>query len=180
MKVGILGSSDVAKFLANGFLKEGHLVMLGSREPAKLESWLRETGGGASMGTFSETAQFGELLVIAVHGTKVVEAIQLAGVDNFKGKVVIDATNPLDMSAGVTPKLVGALGMSGGELIQRAIPEASVVKAFNSVGHVHFYRPQFAGGPAGHVHLRRRSKGERPRLSRVQGLRLESRRCRRN
>ena len=154
--------------------------MLGSREPAKLESWLRETGGGASMGTFSETAQFGELLVIAVHGTKVVEAIQLAGVDNFKGKVVIDATNPLDMSAGVTPKLVGALGMSGGELIQRAIPEASVVKAFNSVGHVHFYRPQFAGGPPDMFIC-----GDDPKAKDLvsavwRELRLESRRCRRN
>ena len=51
------------------------------------------------------------------------------------------------MSAGVPPKLVGGLGTSGGELIQKAVPEASVVKAFNSVGHAHFYKPQFAGGP---------------------------------
>jgi predicted dinucleotide-binding enzyme len=146
MKVGILGSSDVAKSLARGFLNEGHQVMLGSREPAKLAAWASENGKNASNGTFSETAKFGELLVLAVQGTKSVEAIQTAGVDNFKGKVVIDATNPLDMSA-APPKLVGSLGTSGGELIQNALPGALVVKAFNTVGNAHFYKPDFAGGP---------------------------------
>src|ERR1043166_6157110 len=104
MRVGILGSGDVAKSLARGFLKEGHEVMLGSREPAKLDSWVRDTGRGASSGTFSETAKFGELAVLAVHGTKSVEAVQIAGVDHFNGKVVIDATNPLDVSGGPPPK----------------------------------------------------------------------------
>jgi hypothetical protein len=147
MKVGILGSSDVAKSLARGFLKEGHEVMLGSREPGKLAPWVRETGKGASSGTFADTAKFGELVVLAVQGTKSVEAIRAAGVDSFKGKVVIDATNPLDITAGAPPRLVGGLGTSGGELIQEALPGAFVVKGFNTVGNAHFYKPQFAGGP---------------------------------
>lgn len=147
MRVGILGSSDVAKSLGRGFLKEGHEVMLGSRQPEKLASWLREMDKGACAGTFSETSRFGELVVLAVHGTKSVEAIRMAGVENFNGKVVIDATNPLDMSAGLPPKLVGGLGTSGGELNQKALPGAFVVKAFNTVGNAHFYRPQFTGGP---------------------------------
>jgi predicted dinucleotide-binding enzyme len=63
MRVGILGSGDVAKALGRGFLKEGHEVMLGSREPGKLASWVRESGKGASSGTFSEAAKFGELAV---------------------------------------------------------------------------------------------------------------------
>jgi predicted dinucleotide-binding enzyme len=147
MRVGILGSSDVAKSLARGFLHEGHKVMLGSREPEKLASWVQESGNSASSGTFSETAKFGELVVLAVNGAKSVEAVQMAGVDNFEGKVVIDATNPLDMSGGPPPKLIGSLGTSSGELNQKALPGAFVVKAFNTVGHAHFYKPEFAGGP---------------------------------
>lgn len=147
MRVGIFGSTDVAKSLAGGFLKEGHEVMLGSREPGKLASWVRETGKGASSGTFAETAKFGELVVLAVHGAKSVEAIQIAEADNFTGKVVIDATNPLDFSGGRPPKLIGGLGNSGGELNQQALPGAFVVKAFNTVGHSYFYKPEFLGGP---------------------------------
>ena len=146
MKVGILGSSDVAKSLARGFLKEGHQVMLGSREPAKLAAWVNENGKNASSGTFIDTAKFGELVVLAVQGTKSVEAIQMAQPDNFKGKVVIDTTNPLDMSGGL-PNWSARLGTSSGELNQKALPGAFVVKAFNTVGNAHFHKPQFAGGP---------------------------------
>ncbi|HET9818710.1 MAG TPA: NAD(P)-binding domain-containing protein [Rhodanobacteraceae bacterium] len=146
MRVGILGSGDVAKALGRGFLKEGHEAMLGSREPGKLAAWVRESGKGASSGTFSETAKFGELVLVAVNGVKAVDAIQLAEAGNFNGKVVIDATNPLDMSGGV-PRLVGGLGTSSGELIQKALPGAFVVKAFNTVGNAHFYKPEFPGGP---------------------------------
>lgn len=147
MRVGILGSGDVAKSFGRGFLKEGNQVMLGSREPEKLDSWVKESGQSSSSGTLSETAKFGELLVIAVNGAKAVEAIQMAGVDQFRGKVVIDATNPLDISSGIPPKLIGGVATSSGELIQKALPGAFVVKAFNSVGNAHFYKPEFAGGP---------------------------------
>jgi predicted dinucleotide-binding enzyme len=146
MRIGIVGSSEVAKSLAGGFLSEGHEVMLGSRQPGKLAAWVRESGNRASGGTFSETANFGELVVLAVHGTKSAEAIQIAGVDSFKDKVVIDATNPLDMSGG-SPELVGGLGKSGGEINQATLSGAFVVKAFNTVGHAHFYRPEFPSGP---------------------------------
>lgn len=147
MRVAVLGSGDVAKSFGRGFLKEGNEVMLGSREPEKLASWVRESRKNASSRTLRETAKFGELVVIAVNGSKAEEAIQMAGAENFRGKVVIDATNPLDMSGGVPPKLVGGLGTSSGELIQMALAGASVVKAFNSVGNAHFYKPEFAGGP---------------------------------
>ena len=112
MKVGILGSSDVAKSLARGFLREGHQVKMSSREPSKLAAWVKENGKDASAGTFAEAAKFGELVVVAVHGTATDSAIRMAGPENFKGKAVIDATNPLDLS-GKLPKLVGGLGTSG-------------------------------------------------------------------
>lgn len=146
MKVGILGSGDVAKSLGRGFLAGRHEVMLGSRDPGKLDSWVRDGGNGASLGTFSDAAEFGEWVVLAVNGAKCVEAIQAAGANPFKGKVVIDATNPIEMGGG-PPKLMGGLGTSGGELNQQALPGAFVVKAFNTVGHEQFHKPQFPGGP---------------------------------
>lgn len=147
MKIGILGSGDVAKALGSGFLSEGHEVMLGSREPVKLASWVREGGTDASSGTFAEAASFGELVVLAIAGVKVIEAIQMVGANSFDGKVVIDTTNPIEKSAGVPPTLVGGVGTSGGELIQKALPSAYIVKAFSTVGNTHFYQPNFPGGP---------------------------------
>ena len=80
MKVGVLGSGDVAKVLAGGFLKHGHDVMLGSRDPAKLADWAKQHPGGKA-GTFGDTARFAELVVLAVKGTAAHEALQLLGVD---------------------------------------------------------------------------------------------------
>ena len=79
MRVGILGSGDVAKSLARGFLREGYEVKLGSREPEKLASWALESGKNASSGTLLETAKFGEFVVIAVNGSKAVETVQMEG-----------------------------------------------------------------------------------------------------
>lgn len=143
MKIGILGSSDVAKSLAHGFLREGHQVKLSSREPGKLAAWVEENGKDASAGTFAEAAKFGELIVVAVHGTATDNAIRMAGPENFKGKPVIDATNPLDLS-GKLPKLVGGLGTSAGEKLQQMLRGAFVVKSFNTVGHTLFYKPEFS------------------------------------
>lgn len=147
MRVGILGSGDVAKALGRGFVLEGNEVMLGSRAPEKLSAWVDENGTGASSGTFADAAAFGEILVLAVHGVRSVDAIRLAGAESFRSKIVIDATNPLDKSEGLPPKLVGSVGTSGGELNQKALPGAFLVKAFNTVGNSHFYKPDFECGP---------------------------------
>jgi 8-hydroxy-5-deazaflavin:NADPH oxidoreductase len=147
MKIGILGSGDVAKSLGRGFLAEGREIMLGTRDPQKLASWIRESGKGAYSGTFGDAAKFGDLVVLAVSGVNAVDAIKQAGADNFNGKVIIDATNPLDKTGGAPPKLVGGLGTSSGELIQQPLPRAFVVKAFSTVGNTHFYKPEFPGGP---------------------------------
>src|SRR4030095_2137295 len=94
MKVGILGSGDVAKALAAGFVKHGHSVVMGTREPAKLADWTA-TQRGARAASFSESAKFGELVVLAVKGTVALDALRAAGAANLAGKPVIDATNPI-------------------------------------------------------------------------------------
>lgn len=147
-RVGVLGSGDVARRLASGFASRGHGVMLGTRDPDKpeLREWSAGEGDGVELGTFAETAAHGELLVLAVLGTAAEQAIADAGPDNFGGKVLIDATNPLDFSAGFPPKLAISGEDSLGERVQRALPGAKVVKAFNTIGNSYFVDPSFSEG----------------------------------
>ena len=146
VRVGVLGSGDVGRVLAAGFAGLGHEVKIGSRDPEKLREWA-SASARLSAGTFAETAQFGDILVLATLGAGAADAIKLAGLDAFDGKVVIDATNPLDMSKGMPPTLFVGTTDSLGEQIQRLIPKARVVKAFNTVGNAHMINPQFPGGP---------------------------------
>jgi predicted dinucleotide-binding enzyme len=149
MRIGLLGTGDVARALGAGFITLGHDVKLGSRDPAHpgAVAWAKERGPRASAGTFADAAAFGEAIVLATLGTANESAIALAGPANFRGKLVIDATNPLDFPPGRPPRLAVAGADSGGERVQRQIPEARVVKAFNTVGHAHMFRPDFPGGP---------------------------------
>jgi hypothetical protein len=122
--------------------------MIGSRDPGKpeLSEWLSGDGAGIEPGTFAEAAAHGELLVLAVLGDAAEKAIADAGPDNFSGKIVIDAMNPLDFSGGFPPKLSIAGEDSLGERVQRALPDAKVVKAFNTIGSPYFVEPKFSEG----------------------------------
>jgi 8-hydroxy-5-deazaflavin:NADPH oxidoreductase len=147
-RVGVLGSGEVGRRLAAGFRGRGHDVMIGSRDPGKpeLREWLSGDGAGVAAGTFAEAAAHGELLVLAVLGDAAQAAIADAGPDNFSGKVVIDAMNPLDFSGGFPPKLSITGEDSLGERVQRALPDAKVVKAFNTIGNPYFVEPRFSEG----------------------------------
>ena len=147
MKVGVLGSGDVAKTLASGFLRHGHQVKIGSRSPAKLAEW-SAGNQGSTTGTFAEAAQFGEIVVLAVKGNVAAQALELAGAQNLAGKTVIDACNPIEdapPSNGVL-RFFTDLNDSLMEKLQRQFGEAHFVKAFNSVGAPCMINPQFAGG----------------------------------
>jgi predicted dinucleotide-binding enzyme len=147
MKVGILGSGDVAKTLGNGFLQHGHDVMLGTREPAKLADWIKQHPKGR-VGSFAEVAKFGELVVLAVKGSVASNALRAAGVANLTGKPVIDATNPLADSPPVNGvlKFFTTLDESQMERLQREFTSVHFVKAFNSVGNARMVNPQYKGG----------------------------------
>ncbi|HKO28084.1 MAG TPA: NAD(P)-binding domain-containing protein [Solirubrobacteraceae bacterium] len=148
MRVGVLGTGEVGRRLAAGFRSRGHEVMIGSRDPAKadLDGWRSGDGAGVEPGTFADVAAHGELLVLAVLGNAAEQAIADAGPENFSGKVVIDAMNPLDFSAGFPPKLSITGEDSLGERVQRALPDARVVKAFNTIGSAYFVDPRFSDG----------------------------------
>ncbi len=150
MKVGILGTGDVGKTLANAFLATGHQVMMGSREVAneKALAWAKEVGAGsaASTGTFVDAAKFADVVVLAVAWAGAENALKLAGAGNLAGKVVIDAVNPLTFSARGLELAIGHTD-SAGEQMQRWLPEARVVKAFNTVGYAQMFKPEFPGGP---------------------------------
>jgi predicted dinucleotide-binding enzyme len=149
MRIGVLGTGGVGRALGKGFVTLGHDVKMGSRSPTneKAVAWAKEIGSKASVGTFGQAATFGEVIVLATLGVANDAVLRDAGPDTFRGKVVIDATNPLDLSGGVPPTLAVSGNDSGGERVQRLLPDAHVVKAFNTVGNAFMFRPSFPGGP---------------------------------
>jgi 8-hydroxy-5-deazaflavin:NADPH oxidoreductase len=147
MKVGVLGSGDVARALGNGFVRHGDDVMLGTRDTTKLVDWASEHG--AQVGSFADAAAFGEVVVLAVRGSVAAAVLEAAGADNLAGKPVIDATNPLaDRPAeGGVIAYYTDLDRSLMEQLQEQVPDAHLVKAFNQVGNQHMVDPAFEGGP---------------------------------
>ncbi len=146
MKVGVLGSGEVAKVLGAGFLKHGHEVTMGSRDAAKLADWSANNRRGR-VGSFPDAAKFGEIVVLAVKGTAAADAVRAAGAENLKGKTVVDATNPIadaPPESGVL-RFFTSLDESLMERLQREVPAARFVKAFNSVGNACMVDPRFDG-----------------------------------
>lgn len=149
MKVGIFGTGDVGRTLGKGFVTLGHEVKLGAREATneKAAAWVKDVGQRASHGTFADAAAFGDVLVLATHGEANDAVIKSIPVERLRGKVLIDTTNPLDFSKGRPPRLFVGHTDSGGEQVQRAAPDARVVKCWNIVGHTSMFRPEYADGP---------------------------------
>ena len=147
MNIGILGSGDVAKALAGGFLKHGYAVMLGTRDSSKLAAWA-EQNPSARIGSFADSAKFGELVVLAVKGNVAMEALRLADAANLADKILIDVTNPIADEPPVNGvlKFYTSLNDSQLERLQREFPKVQFVKAFNSVGNALMINPEFAAG----------------------------------
>lgn len=147
MKVGILGSGDVAKTLSSGFLKHDHTVMLGTRDIGKLADWQAQNPRG-QVGSTADAADFGELLILAVKGSAAAGVLRAAGAA-LDGKVVIDTTNPITD----TPPYNGVLNFFTDfnealmEKLQKEFPAARLVKAFSSVGAARMVNPPFDSKP---------------------------------
>ncbi len=147
MKIGVIGSGQVAQTLAAGFLEDNHEVMIGTGSPQKLDDF-RQKHPGAKVGTFAETATFGELVVLAVKGDAA-ETIVAAVADKLAGKPVADTTNPLDGKPPVDGVLsfFTAANESLLERLKKTAPNAHWVKCWNTVGSVVMVRPKLPGGP---------------------------------
>lgn len=142
---GVLGSGEVGQVLAKGLKKHGYQVRIGSRTPAKLAGYSKETGIQA--GTFAEVARWGEALVLSVAGDAAEQVLALVGRDALRGKLVIDTTNPStdDPPEQGVLKFFTAANTSLMERLQHGNPEARLVKAFSCVGSARMVDPDFGG-----------------------------------
>lgn len=147
MKIGIIGSGEVAQSLGAGLVAAGHSVMLGTRDQKRkdLLAWKKHQKKKAEIGSTTQAAAFGELAILAIawHATEDVLTLvrpQLAG------KIVIDVTNPLVFSDDESPALTVGHTISGGEIVQQSLPDSHVVKTLNYINHANMAFPDYAKG----------------------------------
>ncbi len=150
MKIGIIGSGVVAETLAQGFLKFDYETMISSRSKEKRAKMEAEIGNGILTGDFNEAAEFGDTLVLAVKGTVAKDVLASIDLKNLKGKIIMDATNPISdqhpPENGVLRYFTG-LDQSLMEELQDEFPSTRFVKAFSMIGSLHMVNPDFEGGP---------------------------------
>jgi predicted dinucleotide-binding enzyme len=148
-RVGVLGTGTAGRAMGDAFVELGCEVALGTRElwNEKAMAWKVNAGKRGSVGTFGEAAAFGEIVVLAIRGDVTEGVLRSVGHGPFGEKVVIDLTNPIDRDQHATPTLFVGTTDSLGERVQKLLPDARVIKAFNTVDASHFFRPQIPGGP---------------------------------
>jgi 8-hydroxy-5-deazaflavin:NADPH oxidoreductase len=160
MKISVLGTGDVGQTLAVKLVDTGHQVMIGTRDVIATLSRHSEKNGNPpfskwiesvtniELGTFQESATFGEIVINATNGANSLNALDLAGEENLAGKILIDVSNPLDFSKGMPPFLLDGLHNTNslGEEIQKEFPEAKVVKTFNTMWCGLMVNPGLIGG----------------------------------
>lgn len=146
-RIGVLGSGDVAKTLAQGALQHGYETSIGNRTVEKIKSWA-ESIPGLNYGTYNEVAAVSDIVILGVKGA-IADSVVSGLKNELAGKVVIDACNsvsgaPVD---GILPyrKYPGDVSLM--EHLQSIVPDAHFVKAFNSVGSSLMVNPQLHGGP---------------------------------
>jgi predicted dinucleotide-binding enzyme len=127
MKIGVLGTGMVGQTIASKLVALGHDVMLGSRtaDNASATTWAKAAGAQGHVGTFGDTAAYGELVFNCTQGASSLAALRMAGAANLEGKIVIDVANVLS-PGGPGPESLG-------EQIQKAFPGAKVVKTLNTI-----------------------------------------------
>lgn len=134
MKIGIIGAGAIGKTYGELLKRAGHEVMLSSRNPENIEA------GNYQIGTVTEAAAFGEVVIIAVNYPTVDNAIAQMK-NHLDGKLVIDTTNPLYSDENGNLKQLIEEDEVAGVIMQQKIPKARVAKAFTTLwtGYVEQY-----------------------------------------
>jgi predicted dinucleotide-binding enzyme len=159
MKIAVLGTGTVGRTLAAKLSELGHDVVVGTRDPqATLDRTEPDAMGNppfaawqaghppVRLSSFAQAAAPAELVVNATGGESSLDALTRAGAENLAGKVLLDVSNPLDFSQGRPPSLFVKDTDSLAEQIQRAFPEARVVKALNTMTAAVMVDPGRVGG----------------------------------
>ena len=151
-KIAVFGTGVVGKTIGTKLIKSGYEVMMGSRTVTneKAIAWVDANGKHASAGSFADAAAFGEIIFNCTKGEAALEIFKQAGIENFKNKIIVDVSNPLDFSKGMPPSLVPEFTNTNslGETIQKLLPDADVVKTLNMVNYEVMVDPAKSGGDA--------------------------------
>jgi 8-hydroxy-5-deazaflavin:NADPH oxidoreductase len=146
MRIGVLGTGSVGQAIATRLRELGHEVTMGARDATnpKATAWAAEHGGRA--GTFADAVDGAEVVVNATAGVGSLAAVEAAGGNAaFAGTVLLDVSNPIDWSTGEL-RLTVPDADSLAEQLQRALPDAQVVKSLNSVNGSVMVHPELVPG----------------------------------
>ena len=159
MKIGIIGTGMVGQAIGGKLIEQGQDVMFGTRDVETTLARTEPDGFGnppfsqwikgqpqAKVGAFPEAAAHGEIIFNVTAGVASLAALGMAGRENLSGKTLIDIANPLDFSQGFPPSLAVCNTDSLGEQIQKAFPEAKVVKALNTMSALVMVNPASVPG----------------------------------
>ena len=139
MHIAILGTSAVGPALGRALRAASHDVTIGTRDPERTRA--REQWAGVDLPLAAYQDLDADLFINATNGGGSLAALQAVG-EALNGKVVIDASNPLDHSQGFPPSLFVSNTDSLAEQLQRALPEARLVKMFNTMANEVMINPR--------------------------------------
>ncbi|GES53367.1 hypothetical protein FBZ99_11186 [Rhizobium sp. ERR 1071] len=128
MKIAVIGTGNMGAGLARLLTQAGSDVVIGHRDPAKAAAFAAELGAGVEAGGVAAAIKLADIVILALPYSVIAETLKEAG--NLKGKVLIDISNPV--TADFSGLVVGH-SSSAAEEIQALAPEATVVKAFNTI-----------------------------------------------
>jgi predicted dinucleotide-binding enzyme len=147
--IAVLGSGIVGRTLANGFIKHGYQVVMGTRNAEKLKEWADEARDRGHVDSFDKAAAAGDILVLAIKGTAAGQVLDMIKPNHLKGKIIIDTCNPIADEApedGVL-KYFTHMNHSLMEQLQEKYSELKFVKSFSCVGSAFMINPDLPGGP---------------------------------